>query len=407
VRVFCLFCLVAVACNGPRSSDSSGPRVRLWHNFNPQETEALNGALERREGPAVEITRFPFSRGLTILSQALAAGTECADLVRIDASWLPALVEAGLLVAAPDTVDPRPPRDWLPEAAELAEYAGAIYALPQSLDGLALVHRAGSIDGVAWPPASVDALLDAATQLAQSSGDSLGVRVDGFWFAAFLRARGGDVLDPATGALGIDEPIAATTLAEFGAMFGPGGPAPSLPPAGGEERDEIRQFRNGTVKIALTGPWAAHDLGNGTTDGLLVAPFPRSASGRPAAPRGGQLFAVPACAGDARAGWALARDLTAPRLQADWGHRFGIIPTTRDGLDRAGELSQSFYRAVQAGRPLPRHPLTPEMFDDLTPAIAAVVAGDATPQEALAGVARAWTRLLSRHGIAARRPPSP
>jgi hypothetical protein len=36
------------------------------------------------------------------------------------------------------------------------------------------------------------------------------------------------------------------------------------------------------------------------------------------------------------------------------------------------------------------------MFDDLTPAVAAVVAGDATADEALAGVARAWTRLIAR-----------
>jgi hypothetical protein len=33
------------------------------------------------------------------------------------------------------------------------------------------------------------------------------------------------------------------------------------------------------------------------------------------------------------------------------------------------------------------------LFDDLNPAVAAVIAHDATPDEAIAGVRRAWRRL--------------
>jgi hypothetical protein len=37
----------------------------------------------------------------------------------------------------------------------------------------------------------------------------------------------------------------------------------------------------------------------------------------------------------------------------------------------------------------------PELFDDLTPAVLAVVSGDASAEEALAGVQRSWQRLLA------------
>jgi len=130
-----------------------------------------------------------------------------------------------------------------------------------------------------------------------------------------------------------------------------------------------------------------------------VAPFPPGPDGRPAAPLGGQVFVVPACAGDPDAAWRLARDLTAPALQAQWGRAFGIVPTTEQAVAGAGELAGGFRRALATARPLPRHPASPELFDDLTPAVRAVVAGDATADEALAGVTRAWTRVLERHGV--------
>ena len=43
-----------------------------------------------------------------------------------------------------------------------------------------------------------------------------------------------------------------------------------------------------------------------------------------------------------------------------------------------------------------RVPLTPLLFDDLNPALAAVVAGDATADEAIEGVRRGWRRLAEK-----------
>ena len=154
--------------------------------------------------------------------------------------------------------------------------------------------------------------------------------------------------------------------------------------------------------IAVNGPWAAFDLSGGDTTELAVAPFPAARDGTPSAPRGGQLFVVPRCAAHPDAAWRLAMELTAPELQSRWATRFGIVPTTAKALERSGDFSRAFYVALEQARPLPRHPITPEMFDDLTPAIAAVVNEDATASEALAGAVRAWTRLLARHSIDAR-----
>jgi len=45
---------------------------------------------------------------------------------------------------------------------------------------------------------------------------------------------------------------------------------------------------------------------------------------------------------------------------------------------------------------LPRDPVTPLLFDDLNAALTAVAVGDATPEEAVAGLGRAWQRITRR-----------
>lgn len=401
--------IATAACSRGSSSDATNAatntrRIRLWHTFNPAETEALNEVLSARGGThQVEGTLLPFQRGQTILREVVESGAECPDLVRIDATWIPELARAGLLAQVPPAVAAE--RRWLAEAGDLARDRGVDYALPQSIDGLALIYKESAVGAVDWPPATVNALIATARRLTEGGNHGLGVRVDGYWFAAFLRGWGGELLDPSTGYLGIDQPIAEQSLDRFADFFGARGIAGPPPPTGNEAQDEVRRFRAGALAVVMNGPWAATDLGAGDLAGLGVAPFPSGPDGRPAAPRGGQMFAVPTCAREPVAAWALALELTEPALQASWARRFGVVPTTADALADAGPFSQAFYRALQRARPLPRHPISAEIFDDLNPAIAAVVAGDATSAEALEGAMRAWTRLLVRHDLEARTPP--
>ena len=50
-------------------------------------------------GIAVEAKLVPFARGQQVIGEMLRAGTNCPDLIRIDATWLPGLVGADLLAA--------------------------------------------------------------------------------------------------------------------------------------------------------------------------------------------------------------------------------------------------------------------------------------------------------------------
>lgn len=371
--------LAALAACGPRGApDATAQPIRFLHTFGPEETELVNAAMAERS-LAVESQLVPFARGQQVIREILTAKTACPDLVRIDATWLPAFVGENLLAPVPADLAAA---DWTPDAAALA----AGYGVPQTVDGLVVLR-----DAVAPAPAdpSVQALA-AAARAARTPAipHPLAVRVDGYWFVAWLRAEGGELaIGDAVAPLPGDGP--ARALAAFAALFGDLSPPP--PPAGDEAPDELRRWRAHELVYWVTGPWqlaalfdrtAPSDRGN-----LAVSPLTH-------APRGGQLLVVPRCAPHPEAGWRLASELTSPAVEQQLAEAFGTIPTRRGALALAPPLVRAIHDALAAAEPLPASPRTPVLFDDLNPAIAAVVAGDATPDEAIAGVRRGWRRLL-------------
>ena len=380
------------------SSGNGERRVRFWHAFNAEETEALNRSLKDWREPArVEPVRETFARGLVMLRQILAEGKNCPDLARIDATWLPGLAADKLLSPTPSGLIEQ--RRWLKDALELASYDSKVYGLPQSIDGLALLHpRAGpgdkegdkAGDRSAAPAKSLDELVDRAKALSSGGKPSLGLQVDGYWFVPFLRQWGMGLIDVSSGRIGVDCPESAVALERFAGLFGT--VAPPLSPSGKDAEGVTRRFRSGELSMVISGPWAVADLSGGDTTELAVSPLP-------GAPLGGQVLVVPHCASEPGAAWKLAEYLTSPAVQGDWSRRLGIIATTEEGLAGAGEFVNQFRRALATARPLPRHPVTPELFDDLGPAVRAVVARDATAVEALPGVGDAWARLLEGHGV--------
>ena len=365
-----LVVVLLVACSEPETPPP--PDVELMHTFGPAESEAIDGLVAAR-GMRFAGRLVPFARGQQAIEEVLAAGTDCPDLIRIDATWLPGLAARRALVDPPAALAAL---DWLPEARELATIDGALRAVPQTVDGLvALVH------GGALPDAAdLDAWIAVAVARRGAARWAIGLRVDGYWFVPFLRARGTGLAAPGTA--GLAAPAAEEALARFAALFGD--VAAPAPPSGTEAKDEARRFDRGEIGALVTGPWAVPDLELPAT--IVASPVP-------GAPRGGQLLVVPACAPKPERGWQLAAALTGVDVQVELAQRFATMPTRAAAMAQSPALVRSIHDALAGATMLPRAPTTPLLFDDLTPAVAAVVAGDATPAEALAGVRRAWARI--------------
>lgn len=357
-----------IGCGGDAPAP---PPIRFLHTFGAGETELFN-TLAAERSLAVESSLVPFARGQQVIGEILRAGRSCPDLIRIDATWLPTL--------APELV-PVPPAlaalDWTPEAEGLVGDTTRRLAVPQSVDGLVVVRAATT-------PAPASASLDdlvAAARARKTTGYPLGLRADGYWLVPWLRAHGADL---AIG--GVEQEGAVRALERFAALFGDVAAPP--PPAGSEAPDEIRRWRAGELAYWVTGPW---QLGALDRTRIAVSPLAR-------APRGGQLLVVPRCARRPDEGWRLAAELTDVAVEVRFAEAFGTVPTRKAALASAPELVRALYEALRTAEPLPRDPRTPLLFDDLNPALAAVIAGEATPDEVIAGVRRAWRRLAADKG---------
>ena len=363
---------VALCACGERTAPP--PAIRFLHTFEPQETELFNATMVER-GIPVDSILVPFARGRQTINDILRGQNGCPDLIRIDATWLPGLVTSGLLVEVPP---PLAALDWTPEAAALAQLGGVWWSLPQSVDGL-VVLRDLATPAPASP--SLDDLLAAARAArTKSTPYPLGVRVDGYWFVPWLRSEGGELAAPG----GIAGDGAVRALAKLAALFGEVIPPP--PAAGSEAPEELRRWNAHEIAYWITGPWQFAGLAD--RERLAVSPLAH-------APRGGQLLVVPRCAKRPDDGWRLAGELTSLPVEARFAGAFATTPTRQAALDQAPAVGRATASALHDATMLPREPVTPLLFDDLNPALAAVVDGDATAEEAIAGVRRGWQRLVA------------
>src|SRR6185369_11345522 len=123
-----LACLALLACGCGRGP-AGEPPIRFLHTFGAEETELFNTLMAER-GIAVDASLVPFARGQQVIGEILRAGTACPDLIRIDATWLPALP----MTQVPDDLLRL---DWLADAKAMVEPApGQLNwgAIPEAVD---------------------------------------------------------------------------------------------------------------------------------------------------------------------------------------------------------------------------------------------------------------------------------
>ncbi len=358
--------LTLAACTG--AAPAKVAPIRFLHTFNARETDLVNQVIAER-GLAVESSLVPFARGQQMIAMILGTKHDCPDLIRIDATWLPGLVAKDLVRPVPQGLTAL---DWTPEAAALSQIAGTWRAVPQSVDGLVVVRDRDR-------PAPADPSVDTLVATARTSKTAkipypLGVRADGYWLVPWMRAGGHDLVPP------LDP--ADASIDRFAHLFGDLAPPP--PPPGSETPDELHRWATHAVAYWVTGPW---QLG-GLPDRERVA-----VSGLAHAPRGGQLLVVPTCAERPDDGWRLARELVDLPVEQQFAEAFVTVPSRIAALAAAPPLVHAVADALRVAEPLPRAAITPLLFDDLNPALAAIVAHDATADEAVAGIQRGWARI--------------
>lgn len=400
--------LVFVGDNGP------------WHWTLVEEVAP---AFERAHGIKVEFNLLPIDALHARLRAELtteSGGIDIAQWISYWGGWIGPYMEDHVELMQRATGPSSENYDWndfLQPTKQLASYGGKLLGIPYRAIVTVLHYQRSVLEaaGVASPPENWEELLQtaiAATTVGMPNRYGYGLlgrqgpAIVGS-FSPFLYSNGGELFDPESGHIAINDTKAVEALEYLGDLMTRYQVVP--PEATTWEYDEI--IANGqrdrfamTVTLAPYGS-LMNDPNLSSTGGLWSA---TTVPGRHSKEQGrswlnGWMFGVP----------------TSSRNK-DWSFEFIQMATTKSWMRRSMERgnaptrasafrdpvmverfawAQAAETALSTARPDPNHPIWPTLEAVLRSSISAVLTGQRGAKAALDDVAADWERSLRRAGM--------
>lgn len=369
--------LSLTGCDQPSAQST----VTLWHPWGGAELSALKKAIARYQkghpGTEVVALQVPSDKLQDKYLRSTAANGG-PDLVVGFTDWVGKFAQSEV-IAPLDAVVPKELTDrYVPVALAALRYDGKLYALPESMETLALYYNK---DLVQKPPSTIQELFVQANSRDYWKGDYfLAYNTQFFFTAGYLFGMGGSLLQP-DGTVRLDTPGAQSWMKfikdlkahPYIAAKSDYGRADSL-------------FRDGKAAMTVNGPWALGDYQKVLGDKLGVATLPMVEDKVPAVPFVGIkcLMFNPNSSDPARKRAVefasfMASAETALLFEQEAGH----IPAVRDVQIPEGDLLQAFAEQARWGTPMPPNPEMKEVWAPMDQAIEKVMTDTAPASEAI------------------------
>jgi len=409
--------LLAAACTGEKTPEaqqtgSEGPViVVMWHGYTGIEAKVLKAMANdySKEHPGVVISPFFYgnsSYALQKLETALAGGVY-PDISYLYGAWGANIAQSPRLVALNDYVENDTEYDWQDfweVERSVATVDGKIVGIPALVDNLALVYNKDLFDdaGLGYPSEdwTWDDFRDAAKALTDPAKKQFGWSIygdasdDTTWrFMPFLWAAGGDLLSEDNSEAVFNQEPGLEALTLLGQM------------ANEDESIYLDMgdgtsfglFTSGHIAMMSTGPWDLASLKESGVD-FGVQILPAGPSGQHATISGPDNWVV-LDNGDARRSAAIdwLKWYSAPEQVMRWSLETGDLPirqSVSDSPDYEKYLQEypgiDVWVANEANaiKHLPQVPQYPLISEAIGNAVASVLLGAATPQEALDAAAQ-------------------
>ncbi|MEW2508843.1 sugar ABC transporter substrate-binding protein [Streptomyces sp. NPDC046870] len=284
--------LTACGSNTGRGGGGSGPQLTQWyHQYGEPGTErAVRRYAAGFRGARVSVQWRP---GNYDQQTAAALLTDSGpDVFEVNGPTLDQ-IRGGQVLDLTDLVQ-EVKDDFNPAVLAPKTHDGRVYGIPQVIDMQMLYYRKSLLeDAGVEPPATLDALVDAAHRLTTGKVKGLFLGNDGGagvlggtpLYAAGFRFVGDD------GKPGFDDPAAARTLGKLHRLYAD----KSLLLGAPSDWSDPSAFVQGLTAMQWTGLWALPQVRKELGDDFGVLPFPRDGShGRPSVPVGAYGAAVSA-----------------------------------------------------------------------------------------------------------------
>lgn len=284
---------LAAAVALPASAFAEPVNISYLTHWSPETVALLEAAAasysEANPDVTITVQAVPFGDLLTtIRSQGGGAGGP--TIASIYDLWLPELARDGLVEKAPEAISGDVSAAWPAGIAAAASVDGAVYGIPNEINVYALNYNKALFEeaGIAEPPATWDALKEAAAAIAASGTGRQGFGMINSWaagvvhpFASLLVSNGGDLV--VDGKPALDSQAAGETFALYEEMIKEGYTDPSMGTADANTTGPfLDNFVSGNTGMIIMANWWESALRAGMGDRfdtIGTAPIPVGPSG--------------------------------------------------------------------------------------------------------------------------------
>lgn len=407
VLVLIFSVLLTGCCNSGNSSVNSGNESKIvlefWNTMEGREAavmpEVLKAFHEKYPEITVKETSVDFYGAREKFIKEASAG-KGPDLIRTDRFWLPTFVNKGLLAEIKENEITEELADMVPVAREFVTLDKKIWAIPISVDCLAMFYNKAHFREKSIPaPKDLDEFSKACEKLTDSSNDRYGFFIypNGWYFEPFFFAFGGQYFDE-QGNLFIKSDAGRKALEFLLHLKADLKAVPQMQYSTKIYGTMIKSFSSGQTSMIFTGPWAIRDIiaGSAFRDNnanLGVEQIPAGPRGT-FSPIGCQSIAISSKSKHRDAALKFAKFMFDFEIQKKFTMANYGLPARRK-VFAAPELKkdpylQTFIRQLQMSCKAYTHPHQSDIYEPLGDKIVKVLNGDLTVDFALSDVETEW-----------------
>jgi multiple sugar transport system substrate-binding protein len=406
-RVLGCAATVALAA-GTMSAALAATEVRVVVSYYSAETgpifEAMAEEFEKNNPDIeVQIEVVNWDNLEQKLTTDVAGGT-APDISIIGTRWLAGYVKEGIAEPLDQFMTPEFKAKFIETFMSPSVFDGEVYGLPVAASARAMYYNKAMFEqaGIAGPPATWDALKEAAAKISALGDDTYGfgiqgkeIETDAYWYYA-LWTHGGELLADGKSEIASEAGVNAANL--YKSMIDEGLTQPGVT---GYSREGLQDlFKQGRLGILLTGPWLRGQMAAEAPDvDYGIAPIPE---GTTKATYGVTdsiiLFSSSQVKDDA---WKFLEEAA---FTDHWRREFtlkeGFLPVFKSVAEDPHFADDPQLAAFTSMLPYAKFaPIIPnweEMADATTRALQQVYLGEAPPEQALGEAAKRIDELLEQ-----------
>lgn len=393
--------LIAVAWL-PACSDPEHEGLILWHSYRGAEAEALHKVvgdyLKAHPDEKIELAAVPNEAYANKIASAVPRGNG-PDLFIYAHEMVGDWSRSGLIL--PNSLLGLKDEEAIfpPATVAALTFEGKTFGLPLNTKTLALYYRTDRLAELgAAPPKTTDEMVALASRFTNRADSKFGLAYEAsnFYFhSAWMFGFGGAIFDP-DGTPRLNRPENAASLDFAAGLLNQSKVVPAEP----NGALVLDLFQSGRALFAISGPWFASELREGTPYGVVPLPI-ISKTGKPARPfmTVEAIFATTQLADRKREqAAAFMRYFAGPassKVRALLGHQTVIHPEAfRDPEIAENGFLKTFATAAAQAEPMPNRPEMRTVWEPANTALDKVLRGTVSAKEALAEADTQLTRLL-------------